>query len=33
MRKIRQITAYLGRKLALTPDQAEHLATIKFRCC
>ena len=33
MRTFQRLTARLRRKLALTPEQAEQLATIKFPCC
>lgn len=33
MTVIRVLIARLGRKFALTPEQANHLATIKFPCC
>ncbi len=33
MKAIRKIAARLRRKFALTPEQADHLATIKFPCC
>lgn len=33
MKKIREIAAHLRQKLALTPEQADHMATIKFPCC
>lgn len=33
MKTLRHAAARLRRKLALTPEQAEQLATIKFPCC
>ncbi len=33
MKRLTQIIAHLRRKSALTPEQADHLATIKFPCC
>jgi len=33
MTRIRQIISRLRRKLALTPEAADHLATLKFPCC
>jgi len=33
MRKLKAIIARLRRKYALTPEQAETLASIKFPCC
>lgn len=33
MKAFRRFTARLRRNLALTPAQADHLATIKFPCC
>ncbi len=33
MKTIRQFAARLRQKLTLTPQQADHLATIKFPCC
>ena len=33
MKKLRKIAARIGRKWALTPEQADHLATVKFPCC
>ncbi|PJI85370.1 hypothetical protein BC777_3372 [Yoonia maricola] len=33
MKTLKQIIMRLRRKAALTPEQAEILATIKFPCC
>jgi len=33
MRKLRDAIAYWSGKLALSPEQAERLAHIKFPCC
>lgn len=33
MKILRRIATRLRRKMALTPEQAEQLATIKFPCC
>lgn len=33
MKVIRELVAHLRRKLALTPEQADHMTTIKFPCC
>ena len=33
MKTLRKLQFHLRRMLALTPKQAEHLATIKFPCC
>lgn len=33
MRKLHTLIARLRRKLALTPQQADIVATIKFPCC
>lgn len=33
MNKIRTFIGRLRRKLAMTPEQAETLASIKFPCC
>lgn len=33
MKALRKIATRLRRKLALTPEQADHLATVKFPCC
>jgi hypothetical protein len=33
MKKLKKIAARMRRKWALTPEQADHLATIKFPCC
>lgn len=33
MTTLKRITARLRRTWALTPEQASHLATIKFPCC
>lgn len=33
MKTLKRITARLRRKAALTPEQAEILASIKFPCC
>jgi len=33
MKTLRRITNGLRRKMTLTPEQAEQLATIKFPCC
>jgi len=33
MEKLKSIFTHMQRKLALTPEQAETLATIKFPCC
>ncbi len=33
MKNIWQITVRLCQKFALTPEQADHLAKIKFPCC
>lgn len=33
MKRLKRIAALWRRKLALTPEQAEHLASLKFPCC
>lgn len=33
MRLLRRLVARMRRKMTLPPDQAEHMATIKFPCC
>lgn len=33
MKALRTFAARLRRKFAPTPEQVEHLATIKFPCC
>lgn len=33
MKKIKVIFIHFWRKVALTPEQADTLATIKFPCC
>jgi len=33
MKRLRRIAGCWRRKLALTPEQAEQLAAIKFPCC
>lgn len=33
MKRLRFLLIGLRRKMALTPDQAEHLAKIKHPCC
>ena len=33
MKILKRMLHGLRRKLAVTPEQAEHLATIKFPCC
>lgn len=33
MTRIQQLAARLRRHLALTPEQADQLAAIKFPCC
>lgn len=33
MKILQRLVARLRQRLALTPEQAEHLATIKFPCC
>lgn len=33
MKMLQRLVTRLRRRLALTPEQAEHLATIKFPCC
>ncbi len=33
MKRLKTFAARWRRKLALTPEQVEHVATIKFPCC
>ncbi|SLN56814.1 hypothetical protein TRL7639_03057 [Falsiruegeria litorea R37] len=33
MKALRHLAARLRRKLALTPEQVDQMATIKFPCC
>lgn len=33
MKTLRKIAARLRRTITLTPEQANHLAAIKFPCC
>lgn len=33
MKILQRLAVRLRRRVALTPEQAEHLATIKFPCC
>ena len=33
MKTLKALAARLSAKCALTPEQADHLATIKFPCC
>jgi len=33
MKRLKKIVAHLRSKCVLTPEQADHLASVKFPCC